>query len=1116
MPISNRSAADIFKGMSPKDLETFLKAVSPVKNSSQSIALENVVLDIIDPAGTGAPISVARTVRNEELISILVNNGLLEVDANGNPTRVHPDLGTIDQRGPLTDVENTYPIPSNTRFKLSISPTPEQIQEAKNQQENTKTSHSPYDTLIGIATAKISNKRIDDYLREKEEGIKNGTIVSRTVQKRQPDGTLKDEEVLLKQAPRSDQRRVQDAVTNNQQAPTQFIEFNPPPIGLDVVDLSDHGWDNPRVGSDSANLAFATEALEDLNKELQNDPKVSAGVDLPYLIKKGEKVNAIVIKSMGILETLPPSLNQYGENTNLGRLAGRMKGVLGGATLKDFPNKLRQAVSKGKSIIGEGLGVRNFVNYWQILESSILYINAKIDGDIEKQEKYLKEIVNNLGVEGIKVGAIMETAEDIASYTLRSEMTAIQSQLESQFLGNPGAEYQFLNNQNPIIEIEGPDGKKVSKPFREWFRNQSQYRAWVNKSPSAAEDVIRGAIKNSAKSVSKLRSYRIQLWTYIAEYVPALFGFTPESRKSKENEESLRRTARNNGWNETLYVDSGGSIILVDKKSEPYQTPTVGLSSQLLTENHWLDPSTPEGISTITYPTIEVVEYRDPYMDETWSSIIFRFWEKYIATTISTVWGLIFGGAVGAAGVVVGLPAYVVSNIVAGAIILTNGGQYNNLSDNQKKLIDWLMVNGYYVIGQSYEFVQGSIEEAYKNDPMGFSSGTFGLELKILIQEIYKEAIQEIYKEAESNEGVPGKDRSELILPQTGGTIDGSMLGLFTEVEYAKNKYELTNSLLSDLVSLAERYQSTDTSPVPNIPINQIDPNTSFAILNNIESYDTSPFLDDVYDIRSFSPLPGPYDKSCFPRYVKISTPNGDIEISEIMVGDLVFSYDLDGNIEVDEVTQKFVFEEKPILSFVLSDNTIIDSTDSHPFLTNDGTYKTAIEFKVGDSFISYDGMEIEIVEIKTKDPDVVYNITVKNNSTYFANKIRVHNKTAYWFENIAELQNQTNEYFLTDAEWEIIRNSEENEEIWNRISRDWETVPPPPQNDGGVITRPGNTMFRIPRRNPTGPARSTPRRGGEEGTLDSTYAYTNSPVVTNGTNTVPEFLWNPSDRNSG
>lgn len=210
------------------------------------------------------------------------------------------------------------------------------------------------------------------------------------------------------------------------------------------------------------------------------------------------------------------------------------------------------------------------------------------------------------------------------------------------------------------------------------------------------------------------------------------------------------------------------------------------------------------------------------------------------------------------------------------------------------------------------------------------------------------------------------------------------------------------------------------------VTINEIKEEENKATVYNLKNIkDNHNFYANEFLVHNRITAP-----TCFAAGTKITLADGsEKNIEDIVVGDVVKGWDstnddlADG--EVIGVDSSHTVASHAEACKLLGDepslytinDTGIEFTPEHPFLTADETveggpfvwkslvpdsnqepYKSEqkpLELKVGDS-ISHDGEWVEIESIKVVRSDAsekVYNITVKDLSSYIANGIIVHNK---------------------------------------------------------------------------------------------------------------------------
>ncbi|MBU0757181.1 MAG: hypothetical protein KKF44_03895 [Nanoarchaeota archaeon] len=157
------------------------------------------------------------------------------------------------------------------------------------------------------------------------------------------------------------------------------------------------------------------------------------------------------------------------------------------------------------------------------------------------------------------------------------------------------------------------------------------------------------------------------------------------------------------------------------------------------------------------------------------------------------------------------------------------------------------------------------------------------------------------------------------------------------------------------------------------------------------ELYDTHFTLDGGTASGSFS------IRTCFERGTRILTLEGDKNIEDIIVGDVVMSYNItSGDLVPNVVLKNYERYADKMMTIMLRDDTVLNATPEHPFY--DGTdYKPISEFNVNDILYLLKNGKLKPVKIKEmQEYDIektkVYNLKVAGNFNYFANGVLNHN----------------------------------------------------------------------------------------------------------------------------
>jgi hypothetical protein len=137
---------------------------------------------------------------------------------------------------------------------------------------------------------------------------------------------------------------------------------------------------------------------------------------------------------------------------------------------------------------------------------------------------------------------------------------------------------------------------------------------------------------------------------------------------------------------------------------------------------------------------------------------------------------------------------------------------------------------------------------------------------------------------------------------------------------------------------------------------------------------------------------------TCFPHYAKVLTPNGEIEISKLSVGQTVYCFDENdltiGLIE-SEVIEKFIHggvEESDVYEYVFQNGNTIHVTKNHSVFTSERKFTQIGDLKIGDSVLDQYGEPNIITSLNYVGKMTVYNIEVDKYHTYICEGIMVHN----------------------------------------------------------------------------------------------------------------------------
>ena len=132
----------------------------------------------------------------------------------------------------------------------------------------------------------------------------------------------------------------------------------------------------------------------------------------------------------------------------------------------------------------------------------------------------------------------------------------------------------------------------------------------------------------------------------------------------------------------------------------------------------------------------------------------------------------------------------------------------------------------------------------------------------------------------------------------------------------------------------------------------------------------------------------------CFAPNTRVLTNNGYKEIKNINIGELVASFDHEGNISYNKVITIFRHLSEELSKIELWNGTTLFATSNHWFFTEQGSFKELRHFQIEEAFVGANNTKFPIKSIELNvSSGEVYNLTVENNHTYIVEDIFVHNK---------------------------------------------------------------------------------------------------------------------------
>lgn len=139
----------------------------------------------------------------------------------------------------------------------------------------------------------------------------------------------------------------------------------------------------------------------------------------------------------------------------------------------------------------------------------------------------------------------------------------------------------------------------------------------------------------------------------------------------------------------------------------------------------------------------------------------------------------------------------------------------------------------------------------------------------------------------------------------------------------------------------------------------------------------------------------------CFVEGTKVSTPNGLINIEDLKIGDIVYTYnEQNGKVEEKPIQKTFINSSNEIAIITFENGEKIENTKPHPYYVIGKGWTETKDLKLGDKILTQSGKAEKIVNIKTSmqaKEILVYNLKIQDNHNYFVGttKLLVHNTGA-------------------------------------------------------------------------------------------------------------------------
>ncbi|MCM1500890.1 MAG: Hint domain-containing protein [Clostridium sp.] len=137
----------------------------------------------------------------------------------------------------------------------------------------------------------------------------------------------------------------------------------------------------------------------------------------------------------------------------------------------------------------------------------------------------------------------------------------------------------------------------------------------------------------------------------------------------------------------------------------------------------------------------------------------------------------------------------------------------------------------------------------------------------------------------------------------------------------------------------------------------------------------------------------------CFTGDTLVAAEDGDKRIDEISVGDSVWAEDtVTGEKVLKRVSKVYVKETDHLIHIGTSTGEEIETTENHPFYTEERGWVAASELEEGETLHTEDGSVVTVTcnrDERLKEPVKVYNLEVEGLHTYYvtADRVLVHNE---------------------------------------------------------------------------------------------------------------------------
>ena len=130
----------------------------------------------------------------------------------------------------------------------------------------------------------------------------------------------------------------------------------------------------------------------------------------------------------------------------------------------------------------------------------------------------------------------------------------------------------------------------------------------------------------------------------------------------------------------------------------------------------------------------------------------------------------------------------------------------------------------------------------------------------------------------------------------------------------------------------------------------------------------------------------------CFLGHTLVQTPDGPRAIETLQPGDLVVSFDDQGQLHHAKVLKVHVHEGERVVRYRLWGGAVLDATPNHWVLNQYNAFVEIGSLGPDDCLVDENDHLRPIVERTEFCTGTVYNLTVEGHHTFIAGGVRVHN----------------------------------------------------------------------------------------------------------------------------